>query len=278
LTLGQQSIWATYDEVKEIILSEGIRPCKLEANLNLKTKIPGWQNSLNSNFTNAEVFFKLLGVTNVFVLDISNYENADIICNLNYDIRDNLINKFDIILDCGTIEHIFNVRTAMENISKMLKPGGRVILMTPTSNFMDHGFYSISPTFFFDYYSQNNFTDMRAYIIESYPNYFHKCKLYKYHYERQRQQPIRTKNELGTYFTAKKVSNSTSDVIPTQGCYMDYSKYLDSFRPKSKFLKILDSVMFKTRRKRPIAVDNILRYAYEIKNKKSNPLEYLGKI
>lgn len=84
LTLGQQSVCATYDEVQEIILSESIHPCKLDANLNLKSKIqcsyPG------SNFTNAEVFFKLLGVNNLSVLDISAYEGADIICDLNYDI------------------------------------------------------------------------------------------------------------------------------------------------------------------------------------------------
>lgn len=69
LTLGQQSVLATYDEVKEIILSEGLHPCKLEVNLDLKTKTP-MPNGLNSNFTNAEVFFKLLGVNNLSVLDI----------------------------------------------------------------------------------------------------------------------------------------------------------------------------------------------------------------
>ena len=84
LTLGQQSVWATYGEVKKIISSEGVRPRELEANLYLKTKIPSEQKDLRSNFTNAEVFFKLLGVTNLSVLDISDYENADIICDLNY--------------------------------------------------------------------------------------------------------------------------------------------------------------------------------------------------
>lgn len=96
-----------------------------------------------------------------------------------------MVNKFDCILDSGTIEHIFNLKTVMENINKMLKPRGTVIFITPTSNAMDHGFYSIQPTFFFEYFSQNNFTDMHAYILEIYQNYYHKCKLYKYNFEKK---------------------------------------------------------------------------------------------
>tara|TARA_S200000501_G_scaffold373465_1_gene420648 strand:- start:1173 stop:1676 length:504 start_codon:yes stop_codon:yes gene_type:complete len=48
----------------------------------------------------------------------------------------------------------------------MLKVGGRVIHMLPSSNWVDHGFYMFSPTIFHDYYSANNWAIETARIIE----------------------------------------------------------------------------------------------------------------
>jgi len=39
---------------------------------------------------------------------------------------------FDTVIMCAVIEHIFNQRLALEAIARALKPGGRVVITTPT--------------------------------------------------------------------------------------------------------------------------------------------------
>lgn len=101
-------------------------------------------------------FWRMLGFHEIHIMDISDYENADIIFDLNNnDCPSFLAESFDYICDGGTLEHIFDIKTALDNISKMLKNKGCVYHCTPIS--VDHGFHSISPTLYVDYYKCNNF-------------------------------------------------------------------------------------------------------------------------
>lgn len=95
-----------------------------------------------------EKLFRMLGADTVDSLDNSSFENASIIHDLNLPIPGNFINKYDCILDCGTIEHIFDVKTVIENIKNMLKINGVFLIVTPCNNFPGHGFYQFSPEFF----------------------------------------------------------------------------------------------------------------------------------
>lgn len=89
------------------------------------------------------LFFKMIGFKEVHALDCSPYEGADILFDLNKDI--------------SLLEHVYNVAKAMENMSGLLAPGGIIIHISPGGGLVDHGFYSFSPSFFFDYYKENNF-------------------------------------------------------------------------------------------------------------------------
>lgn len=103
----------------------------------------------------AKDFFKLLGFKNINVMDISAYEGADIVWDLNTPVKDELCSRFDYIIDGGTLEHVFNVPTALNNISRMLKVGGKVYHYIPAASYINHGFYSASPSLFTDYYRAN---------------------------------------------------------------------------------------------------------------------------
>ena len=61
------------------------------------------------------------------------------------------------IIDGGTMEHIFHIPNVLNNIYRMLRVGGRIIHISPSSNYVDHGFYSFSPTLFYDFYQTNKF-------------------------------------------------------------------------------------------------------------------------
>ena len=57
-----------------------------------------------------ELFFKTLGYKRVDTLDVSDYEGANILFDLNQNqTPKEHINKYDLIFDGGTLEHVFNI-------------------------------------------------------------------------------------------------------------------------------------------------------------------------
>jgi hypothetical protein len=85
----------------------------------------------------------------VVALDASAYEGAEIIHDLNKPIPDELAGKFDLVIDGGTLEHVFDYPTALQNAMRMLRVGGHLFLITPTNNQCGHGFYQFSPELFY---------------------------------------------------------------------------------------------------------------------------------
>ena len=92
---------------------------------------------------------RALGFEKVDVLDISSYEGANVIQDLNCPVPTRLHERYDLIVDGGTLEHVFNFPMAIENVMRMVKVGGDVLLISPANNYCGHGFYQISPELFF---------------------------------------------------------------------------------------------------------------------------------
>ena len=75
--------------------------------------------------------------------------------DLNVPLPD--IGKFDVAIDFGTGEHIFNIKTFFENVHNVTAPGGTMIHGLPWHGFVDHGFYNFQPTLFFDIAAANGY-------------------------------------------------------------------------------------------------------------------------
>lgn len=116
------------------------------------------KNTISNEKVDAYYFFRMIGAKEVHALDYSDYEGADIIFDLNSkDIPKSLIERFDVVIDGGVLEHIFRPDIAIANIVMMTKPYGTVYNMVPCAGLVNHGFYSFSPTFFLDYYKMVGF-------------------------------------------------------------------------------------------------------------------------
>jgi len=50
------------------------------------------------------------------------------------------------------------VPNVLQNIFQATEDGGRVVHISPSSNYLDHGFYMFSPTLFWDFYRTNEWT------------------------------------------------------------------------------------------------------------------------
>lgn len=116
---------------------------------------------LKNEFLDSFLFFRMLGFSEVSALDYSDFEGADICFDLNNPLPEEYIERYDYVLNGGTIEHVFNIAQAVNNISKMVKKGGFIIHISPVAGWINHGFYSISPSFFQDYLISNGFDIMQ---------------------------------------------------------------------------------------------------------------------
>lgn len=125
------------------------------------------QRILNDNNGFAERLFQFLGAENVLSLDLSSYENATHIHDMNFPIPENFHGPYSLVFDGGSLEHIFNFPTAMQNCMEMVSEGGHFIGITPANNLMGHGFYQFSPDLFYSIFSSSNgFKIERMYIAE----------------------------------------------------------------------------------------------------------------
>lgn len=104
----------------------------------------------------AEDLLRCLGAQTIESMDHSSFEGAQICHDLNEAIPDELKSKYHVVLDGGTLEHVFDVRQAYKNCMEMVRPGGHFLAISPSNNFMGHGFYQFSPEFFFEAFSAKN--------------------------------------------------------------------------------------------------------------------------
>lgn len=143
LTVGHQSLYLHRREVT--FLRREYR----EVFGTLLTPIDGYRwGDYADNFLHG-----FLGASSLVALDISEYEGADTIHDMNTPVPESWHGQYDVVIDSGSLEHIFNVPCAFANLGNLLKVGGTVFITTPANNQMGHGFYQFSPELMFRVFS-----------------------------------------------------------------------------------------------------------------------------
>jgi SAM-dependent methyltransferase len=118
--------------------------------------------------TFCEPLLRKLGAENITSIDASAFEGASLIHNFNLPVSKNLHGQFDAFLDFGTIEHIFNTAQVIDNIVKLIKPGGSILIATNANGFTAHGFFQYSPEFFYSVFSERNgFRDTSVFLVRT---------------------------------------------------------------------------------------------------------------
>lgn len=151
-TLGRQHVYVTAAELARVAEQHGVALTPVSPTLHREPSLAA------RGYISDDCLFACLGFTRTVRLDYSNYEAPDVIFDLNErQTPDDLARQFDVLLDSGTLEHIFNLPAALAHCVRMVKPGGRIIHLTPSSNCLDHGLYSVSPTLYADFYEASGF-------------------------------------------------------------------------------------------------------------------------
>lgn len=150
LTIGRQYLFASEKDISRLI-AKFPAPSGI-----LKYKDDEFADRLLREF---------LGVKELNSIDYSDYEGATIIHDMNQPLPASLHEKFDAVIDGGSLEHIFDVKTALSNYMSLVKKDGSLFIFTTANNHMGHGFYQFSPELFFNVFREENGFDLREAVL-----------------------------------------------------------------------------------------------------------------
>lgn len=112
-----------------------------------------------------DALLTLLGGQTISSVDASTYEHATDLHDMNNELPAALHDRFSLLIDGGTIEHVFDFPQAIRNVGKMLKVGGHFLSINGANNFTGHGFYQFSPELFFRVFSPENGFEVESMIL-----------------------------------------------------------------------------------------------------------------
>ena len=111
---------------------------------------------------NAKDVYISLGYKQYDIIDINGAYNSKMF-DLNLDIETsyNFNNQYDLVINNGTGEHVFNQYSLYKNIHNLTSKGGLMLNILPFLGWTNHGFYNYHPLFFADLAASNDYELVR---------------------------------------------------------------------------------------------------------------------
>jgi hypothetical protein len=168
VTLGVQDVHATHDDLTRIFREERVRSEAVPPAERLPSTSRYFRQSgrEGTGYVHARVFFRMLGLAGYDDLDFADFEKPTLTHDLNRPVPEAWRRRYGLVVDGGTLEHIFDVRAALANITALLRVGGDVCHICPLSGWVNHGFYQISPCLLYDLYGANGFDAAGAFVVQ----------------------------------------------------------------------------------------------------------------
>ena len=218
LVFGRQHVHVTLDEFRRMVLARGLEPQPLPPGLSHLTDMPSWDYGLRAGFTSDQALLWTLAGIEVQHLDCSEYERAEYTLDLNQPVPLHLHEQYGVVFDCGTMEHVFDIRSTLQNVDRLVRPEGRVIHVTQGSNWLDHGYYQFSPVLFYDFYGVNGYENMACWVADQGVGDPNRTAWDWYRWPHDGSAPaFLSANPVGVFFTATRKSSAPADHIPRQG-------------------------------------------------------------
>jgi len=113
--------------------------------------------SSSKSFTTVD-YFKSVGFKEYISIDINGAYNS-----LQFDLNKNISEtysyneKYDLVINNGTGEHVFNQYALFLNFHNLTKLNGIMLNILPFIDWINHGFYNFNPIFFADLAASNNY-------------------------------------------------------------------------------------------------------------------------
>jgi hypothetical protein len=154
LTIGRQSLFLTESHIRRLARHYGV---------SIDPSRYPWHGP-------AEPFIRdFFGASEVVATDVSDYEGAAIVHDMNAPLAIDYHESFDVVIDGGSLEHVFNVPVALANYMNAVRVGGSLFVITTANNHLGHGFYQFSPELLYRVFSESNGYAVRDMILEEHP-------------------------------------------------------------------------------------------------------------
>ena len=227
LILGVQDVYCTHTQAANILRDNNFVYTEIPESKRKFSRSKGqceFYPFIDKKYMHMNDLFHMLNFDNVDSMDAFDNEKPSIVHNLNNPVPVDLHEKFDVIFDIGVIEHVFDIRQAIENIVRMLKNKGVVLFYNPMIGSLNQCFYNLQPTFFFDIFKANGFDELSLYFVNK-PRYWFdpdtKALWREFHYnDKIKRQKMFSDTEI--FFTARKTNLLDKFITPLQGAYIKY--------------------------------------------------------
>ncbi len=164
LTIGRQSVAFTGDELDILLRQLGVP--KRDVRYEVDQKTVGVSRA--RPYITQESFFAAFTDARVASLDVSNYEQADVVCDMQGMLPSKYRGYADFIFNGSCLDNIFDSAAALRNMTLLAKPTGRIYSFEQ-GNSHPTAYLKYSADWFMDYYALNEFADCKTYIVNA-PN------------------------------------------------------------------------------------------------------------
>jgi hypothetical protein len=135
--------------------------------------------------------------------------------DLNYPVK--LGQQFEVVIDGGTAEHVFNVAQFFATCHEAAAPGGLILHHNPFRGWLEHGFYNFNPTFYWDVAAANRYELLMLVYTEVQPLRIEQL------FSRERIIEMARAGELGAsamlYAVYRKPAHEAPFAMPRQAYY-----------------------------------------------------------
>jgi len=138
--IGSQELHLKKEDLKQLFDNAALKS-------DLVDKFPNINNWPERPGCSAKYFYESLGIKEYQSMDI-NSDHGAIGHDLNKPFEDrSKFNKFDIVTDHGSSEHVFNIAECYKTIHNLTKPGGYIILSQLIFNRVNHAYFLFDDSF-----------------------------------------------------------------------------------------------------------------------------------
>ena len=148
MEIGSQELHLKKEDLKIFFDIAGLKS-------NLVDEIPNIDNWPLGPRSSSKELYKSLGINEYQSIDI-NGDLGAIVHDLNKPFEDkSKFNKFDIVTDFGSCEHVFNIAECYKTMHNLTKPGGYIIIYQQCLK--GNGYFKLDDSFFEGIAASNNY-------------------------------------------------------------------------------------------------------------------------
>lgn len=157
IELGNQRLMVDAATIEQIIQSSS--PTGMGSSLDIQALRRMAALSFQARLSETANFYKALGFESYTAVDI-NSNFGSLVMDLNLDLREyyRFSNRYDLVTNIGTGEHLFNQYQVFKNIHDLAKPGGLMAHVMPFVNWLNHGFFNYQPVLYNDLAAANGYS------------------------------------------------------------------------------------------------------------------------